>query len=116
MSDQLDLTSREFQVLTGMSRGLANLGIARELGLSDNTVKTHARRLFRTLGASDRAHAVAIGYQRGLLGSGTDEAPVLADISGRLEAMVTSLPPAPAGVCPRCRRPEVADRHVAGVA
>ncbi|MFV0460363.1 MAG: response regulator [Actinomycetales bacterium] len=62
-----DLTEREVQVLTGMSRGRSNAEIGRELFLSEDTVKTHARRLFRKLGAADRAQAVAVGYRAGVV-------------------------------------------------
>ncbi len=62
-----ELTEREVQVLTGMSRGRSNAEIGRELFLSEDTVKTHARRLFRKLGAADRAQAVALGYRAGLV-------------------------------------------------
>ena len=61
------LTERELQVLGGMSRGRSNAEIGRELFLSEDTVKTHARRLFRKLDAADRAQAVAIGFRRGLV-------------------------------------------------
>lgn len=61
------LTEREQQVLEGMSRGLSNAEIGRELYLSEDTVKTHARRLFRKIGAADRAQAVALGFRWGLL-------------------------------------------------
>ena len=61
------LTEREQQVLAGMSRGRSNGEIGKELFLSEDTVKTHARRLFRKLGAADRAHAVAIGFRAGLV-------------------------------------------------
>jgi DNA-binding NarL/FixJ family response regulator len=61
------LTARELQVLVAMSRGRSNAEIGRELYLSQDTVKTHARRVFRKLGAVDRAHAVAIGFRTGLL-------------------------------------------------
>lgn len=61
------LTEREVQVLTGMSQGRSNGEIGRELFLSEDTVKTHARRLFRKLGAADRAQAVAVGYRWGLV-------------------------------------------------
>jgi DNA-binding NarL/FixJ family response regulator len=61
------LSERELQVLGGMSRGRSNAEIGRELYLSEDTVKTHARRLFRKLGASDRAHAVALGFRWGLV-------------------------------------------------
>lgn len=61
------LTEREQQVLEGMSRGLSNAEIGHELFLSEDTVKTHARRLFRKIGAADRAQAVALGFRWGLL-------------------------------------------------
>ncbi|MGH8867205.1 MAG: response regulator transcription factor [Actinomycetes bacterium] len=61
------LTKRELQVLAGMSHGRSNGEIGRELFLSEDTIKTHARRLFRKLGASDRAHAVALGFRWGLV-------------------------------------------------
>jgi DNA-binding CsgD family transcriptional regulator len=61
------LSDRELQVLEGMANGKSNAEIGRELHVSEDTVKTHARPLFRKLGARDRAHAVAIGYQQGLL-------------------------------------------------
>ena len=62
------LTERELQVLRGMSQGQSNGEIGHELFLSEDTVKTHARRLFRKLGARDRAQAVAVGFRRGLVG------------------------------------------------
>lgn len=61
------LTERETQVLAGMSRGRSNSEIGKELFLSEDTVKTHARRLFRKLGAADRAQAVAVGFRWGLV-------------------------------------------------
>jgi DNA-binding CsgD family transcriptional regulator len=61
------LSLREHQVLQGMTAGLSNSEIAAALGLADDTVKSHARRLFRRLGAEDRAHAVAHGFRRGIL-------------------------------------------------
>jgi len=62
-----ELTRRELEVLAGMSHGRSNAQIGAELFLSEDTVKTHARRLFRKLGASDRAQAVAIGLRAGLI-------------------------------------------------
>lgn len=63
----ITLTERELQVLTGISQGKSNGQIGRDLYLAEDTVKTYARRLFRKLSVSDRAHAVAIGFRRGLL-------------------------------------------------
>jgi DNA-binding NarL/FixJ family response regulator len=59
------LTERERQVLTGMSAGKSNAQIGRDLYLSEDTIKTHARRLFRKLEVADRAQAVAAGFRYG---------------------------------------------------
>lgn len=61
------LTKREVEVLVGMSNGRSNAQIGQELYLSEDTIKTHARRLFRKLDAADRAQAVAIGLRQGLI-------------------------------------------------
>jgi DNA-binding NarL/FixJ family response regulator len=63
----ITLTERELQVLRGMAEGRSNAEIGRELFVSEDTVKTHARRLFRKLGARDRAHAVASAFRAGLV-------------------------------------------------
>lgn len=62
----LDLSVREVQVLIGVSRGLTNADIGRRLYLSAATVKSHAARLFRKLGATDRAEAVGRAWVLGL--------------------------------------------------
>ncbi|OEV07853.1 response regulator transcription factor, partial [Streptomyces nanshensis] len=61
------LTARELQILQGMSCGHSNAEIGRKLYLAENTIKSHARSLFKKLAARDRAHAVGIGYRSGLL-------------------------------------------------
>jgi ATP/maltotriose-dependent transcriptional regulator MalT len=53
-----------------MARGYTNAQIGRELHLVEETVKTYAQRLLKHLGAANRAHAVAIGYETGLLRHG----------------------------------------------
>jgi two-component system, NarL family, nitrate/nitrite response regulator NarL len=62
-----ELSRRELDVLLGMTEGLPNSEIATALELAEDTVKTHARRLFRKLGAGDRADAVARGFRQGIL-------------------------------------------------
>jgi DNA-binding CsgD family transcriptional regulator len=61
------LTAREREVLALVASGLRDWQIAMQLGVSENTVKTHARHLLAKLGASSRAHAVAIGFSLKLL-------------------------------------------------
>lgn len=53
------LTPRQRQVLAGIARGLQTKEIARELGVSEATVKTHLARACLRLGAANRAEAVA---------------------------------------------------------
>ncbi|HEY2193037.1 MAG TPA: response regulator transcription factor [Actinomycetospora sp.] len=66
-STTAELSRRELDVLLGMTDGLSNSEIAAALELAEDTVKTHARRLFRKLGAGDRADAVARGFRQGIL-------------------------------------------------
>lgn len=54
------VTARWASVLDGMAEGLTNREIARGLGVSEDTVRTHAKRLLAAMGARDRAHAVAL--------------------------------------------------------
>jgi DNA-binding NarL/FixJ family response regulator len=61
------LTDREFQILTGLTEGKRNAEIAGDLLVSEDTIKTHAKGLYRKLGARDRAHAVAIAFRTGLV-------------------------------------------------
>lgn len=61
------LTDRELAVLQRIATGHTNGEIGRQLYITEDTVKTHARRLFRKLGARDRAHAVAIAIRRGII-------------------------------------------------
>jgi len=61
------LSERERQVLDGFARGRSIPQLAAELYLAASTIKTHAQRLYRKLGVSDRAAAVAEAMRRGLL-------------------------------------------------
>lgn len=62
------------EVLPLIAEGYTNARIGRVLGITEDTVKCRCRALFDDIGARDRAHAVAIGYQRGLLGPVTHRA------------------------------------------
>ena len=61
------LTPREREVLTLVGRGLANKQIARWLGISEKTVKTHLGRAFQRIGVTDRTQAALWAERDGLL-------------------------------------------------
>ena len=61
------LTRREDEILDLLGKGLGNRELGQVLGVSEDTIKTHARRLFKKLGARDRAHAVAVGFRYGFV-------------------------------------------------
>ena len=63
------LTAREREVLRLVAQGLPGKQIAGALGISERTVKFHTASLIRKLGADNRAQAVAVAAQRGLLDS-----------------------------------------------
>lgn len=63
----LGISQRECDVLEQLAQGHANKVIARELGISPNTVKTHVARLFEKLEASNRTEAIAKARELRLL-------------------------------------------------
>jgi ATP/maltotriose-dependent transcriptional regulator MalT len=63
----LGITPREHEILTLIAAGLSNREIAERLFVSENTVKTHSRRLFAKLEARRRTEAVRIAKQAGLI-------------------------------------------------
>jgi len=65
--DMEELSERELDVLRSIAAGCSNKIIADRLGISENTVKGHVKEIVAKLGASDRANAVFLGIQRGLL-------------------------------------------------
>jgi DNA-binding CsgD family transcriptional regulator len=60
------LTARERELLDSLEEGLRFKQIARRLGISEATAKTHARNLFRKLDATSRAEAVHAARERGV--------------------------------------------------
>jgi DNA-binding NarL/FixJ family response regulator len=64
---QLEPTTCEIEVLQFVADGLTNGEIGERLFLAEETVKSRMRQVLRKLDARSRAHAVAIGFQRGLL-------------------------------------------------
>jgi DNA-binding NarL/FixJ family response regulator len=61
------LTPRELEILIALSDGLSNKAIARRFDISQHTVKFHAESIFRKLGATTRADAVAKGLRQGIV-------------------------------------------------
>jgi DNA-binding NarL/FixJ family response regulator len=66
-SPQVTLTPREIEVLAFVARGLGNKEIGAQLGTAAGTVKMHLQNILSKLGASDRAHAVALAVRRGII-------------------------------------------------
>jgi len=64
---QLGITARELEILEAIAAGLSNREIAARLFVSENTVKTHAARLFDKLSARRRTQAVQRAKQAGLI-------------------------------------------------
>jgi DNA-binding NarL/FixJ family response regulator len=64
------LSPRELEVLAMVAKGTTNRDAANRLFVSEATVKTHLLHIYAKLGVSDRASAVAAGYERGLLTPG----------------------------------------------
>ena len=64
----LGLTPREVEVLALLAAGQANKEIARALGVSPNTVKTHLARLYEKLGVTSRTAAIAQARALGIVG------------------------------------------------
>jgi DNA-binding CsgD family transcriptional regulator len=61
------LSKREIQVLQGLADGLSTRGLAGELGLSPQTIKSHMARITTRLEACNRVHAVLIAFRLGLI-------------------------------------------------
>ncbi|MEU6521093.1 response regulator transcription factor [Streptomyces sp. NPDC046978] len=65
------LTPRELEVLRSLCGGLSNAELAARFGLSEATVKTHVARILAKLRLRDRAQAVVVAYETGLVTPGS---------------------------------------------
>jgi DNA-binding NarL/FixJ family response regulator len=62
----LGLSERETEILSGVARGLSNRAIAKELWLSDQTVKFHLHNVYRKLDVANRTEAARYAFDHGL--------------------------------------------------
>jgi two-component system nitrate/nitrite response regulator NarL len=65
--EQSPLTARQLEILNRMARGEGRPEIARALGVSESTVRSHTKELYRRLGVNERAHAVAVAIRDSLI-------------------------------------------------
>ena len=65
--EDLGITRRELEILELIAQGLSNREIAEKLFVSENTVKTHAGRVFDKLGARRRTQAVQLAKEFGII-------------------------------------------------
>lgn len=65
------ITAREHDVLELVANGYSTAEIARELWITEDTVRTHIKRMLVRLEARTRAHAVAIAFREGLWAEST---------------------------------------------
>lgn len=63
----VNLTSREMQVLRGVAKGQTTKHLAKDLGLAAPSVETHLRNIFKKLGSSNRGEAVSSALKLGLI-------------------------------------------------
>jgi DNA-binding NarL/FixJ family response regulator len=65
--DSSPLTERQVEILERMARGEGRPEIARALGVSESTVRSHTKELYKRLGVNERAHAVAVALRESVI-------------------------------------------------
>jgi DNA-binding NarL/FixJ family response regulator len=65
--DAAPLTERQVEILDRIARGEGRPEIARALGVSESTVRSHTKELYKRLGVNERAHAVAVALRDRLI-------------------------------------------------
>jgi DNA-binding CsgD family transcriptional regulator len=88
----VQLTAREREILNHVAGGATAEEIAERLAISRTTVESHVRRAMGRLGARNRAHAIALGIQAGLVA-----VPPSRDTPARLRPVASALQPAARG-------------------
>jgi DNA-binding NarL/FixJ family response regulator len=81
------LTRREIAILKAVARGLSNQAIAKELWVTEQTVKFHLTNVYRKIGAKNRTEAARCAYQLGLV-----EAPALDGLGSAFDAHISAAP------------------------
>ncbi len=66
-SPATDLTDRELEVLTAVTKGDRNKEIAYRLGVTERTIKAHLTNIYNKLGVDSRAAAVSVAIQQGII-------------------------------------------------
>ena len=81
------LTEQHWEIIGLVAEGLGNADIGKRLHLTEDTVKTHLRGIFKLLEVRNRAQLVNVAYQRGILTVDALEEPLPAPQAGRVPAM-----------------------------
>jgi len=66
-SESAELTPRQKEILSSVTRGLSNIDIAKQFGITEICVKKHLQSIFTRIGATTRTEAAAIALQKHLL-------------------------------------------------
>lgn len=86
------LTERQAEVLRLLTQGRPNKSIARELGVTADTVKSHVKHIMERLGVSSRVQAVTLALQRGLVAQALTESAAPARRIVRQGRIVAQIP------------------------